>query len=66
MKGCPSWTYYYPFKFAPPISEAVEKMKQEGPDVFDTPGSMVKTDNLFKTFVNHSIQYKRNLPWQLY
>lgn len=65
-KGCPSWSFYYPFKKSPPLRKAIFLMKQEGPEVFKTPGYNEMTEPMFKIFVLHPVECKECLSWCFY
>ena len=65
-RRCPSWTYYFPFKDSLPLHEAVQMMIDEGPAVFNTPGSTDKMEPMFNTFVVFPVDSREDLPWCLY
>lgn len=65
-EGCISWSFYYQFKKSPPLEIALDLMKQENLDVFETEDSDEITEPMFKSFVIFPVEVDDFFPHCLY
>lgn len=65
-KGCPSWSFYYPFLEAPSLKLAVPLMQQESSDYFIPFLNEEKVQPFLKTLITRPAYSTSNIPWIIY
>lgn len=66
VHGVPSWTYYYPYLYCPPLQNAVNMMTQEGKKFFTKLNDKEITDPLLKSLIIYPATKTTNIPWEIY
>lgn len=65
-RGCPSWSFYYPFLCSPSLKLAAPLMEQENAQFFDQFKNEQKTEPLLKTLITRPAYSTANIPWNIY
>lgn len=65
-RGCPSWSFYYPFLNSPSLKLAAPLMEQESSLFFDQFKNDQKTEPFLKTLIIRPAYSTANIPWNIY